>query len=260
MLNYFLAKCQAKNNKKKAQVMAEKKPEIAKYKFDIFFAVSILFLILIFIIFFRNIHYKSGLEGNAFYALASLPWILLWLGALILFSLTAIISTIMAIIKAFKTKKIEWLRLSLAVLPLLAVVGSFLLNALSAESGPGAWHFLRGYEKWVEKNVDIPAIQKWLISLPSEYSGQDYFEASDFPEELPDVITKLDPYHMYLSKFKDGQRSVEFEWGSALGHFGIVIGLQGMETPEEEELIKHSDSEWEYKRPIQSGVYIFDRG
>jgi hypothetical protein len=119
---------------------------------------------------------------------------------------------------------------------------------------------LRGYEKWVEKKIDIEAIRQWLIALPPEYSGQYYFDAKDFPKELPLAITNLDPYHMNLSEFKNGQRQVEFEWGRALGHWGIRIGLEGMETPKEEECIKFSESEWEYRRPIQPGVYIFDRG
>ena len=99
-----------------------------------------------------------------------------------------------------------------------------------------------------------------MTDLPPEYSGQYDFEASDFPGELPDVVKKLNPYHMQLSEFKNEQRQIELEWGCALGHFGIVIGLPGMDTPKEEELIKHSESEWEYRRSIQSGVYIFDRG
>lgn len=41
---------------------------------------------------------------------------------------------------------------------------------------------------------------------------------------------------------------------------GIVIGLPGMETHEGEALIKYTDCDFEYRRRIQSGVYIFNRG
>ena len=65
---------------------------------------------------------------------------------------------------------------------------------------------------------------------------------------------------MSFSTFENGKRSVEFEWGCALEHWGIIIGLPEMETPQEEDCIDLSESEREYRRPIQPGVYIFDRG
>jgi hypothetical protein len=238
----------------------EKKLQVKNYGFGIFLMISTLCLILIHKLFFTNIHYKSGLIGNAFYAFGIMLWSLFFWLVLIMFSIGATIGIIGAIIKTIKARKVEWLKLFLMFLPLLCLFAYFISNAFLNEPGPGAWHFLRGYEKWVEKNVDISVIQEWLISLPPEYSGQSYFEASEFPKELPDAITKLEPNHMVLSDCKDGQRQILFEWGCGLGHFGIVIGLPGMETPKEEELIKHSESDWEYRRPIQSGVYIFDRG
>lgn len=240
----------------------EKKSSSNQFKFSVFIAIAALILITFYITIFQNLNYKSGLEGNAFYYLAFLPWGLLLLGGFILLCIGAIVNTLITIIKATKMKKVEWSKLLLTVFPLLALSGTYLFFTVSSssETSAGAWDFLRGYEKWVGENVDITAIQEWLVSLPPEYSGQSFFEAITFPEELPETITKLDPYHMNFSEFKDGKRSVTFEWGSGLGHFGIVIGLPGMETPEGEELIKHTDYDYEFRRPIQSGVYIFDRG
>lgn len=231
------------------------------YLYRYILIIFTLCLILIHRFFLADLPYKSGLVGNAFYALGFLPWILLFWGVLILFFIFVIIVIVCTIIKTVKARKKEWLKLSLTILPLLVLLGYFLPNSFSNKSSAGAWDFLRGYEKWVEKNVDTSAIQEWLISLPPKYSGQYYFEATDFPEELPDAITKFNPYHMSLSEFKDGQRQIEFEWGGAgaFGHFGIVIGLPGMETPKEGEVIKRSESEWEFRRPVQSGIYIFYR-
>ena len=146
-----------------------------------------------------------------------------------------------------------WLKTSFSILPFLICI--FLIF----DTKPGVVYFIQGYENWVQKEVDIASIQKWLVSLDVVYSEKYYFEAKDFPEELPIAITKLEPYHMEFTKFDADNRSVEFEWGCAFGHFGIRIGLPGMETPREGS-IKISKNKWEYRRPIQSGVYIFNRG
>ncbi len=229
-----------------------------RYKLSLFLITSTFILILIHVVFFRNFSYKSGLAGNAFYYFGLLLWSLPVESLLLIAFIISLIHFLCAIIKSLKIKQYKWLRILLALCP--AILTLIYLGSVIFPLEPGVYEFLRGYEKWVEKEVDIPTIQQWLASLPEEYSGQYYFEATGFPEPLPEAITKLDPYHMEFSEFKDGIRSVEFEWGCALDHWGIIIGLPGMETPKEEECIKLHESEWEYRRPIQSGVYIFDRG
>jgi hypothetical protein len=231
---------------------------LATYKFDLLWVFLAFLPILIKVFFFTDLSYKSGLAGNPFYFIGRFMFGGLLLGGLFLsLILIVLINIIWSIIKSYRTKKVNWLKLSLSIFPLLILLPPAFY--WSSVSEPGAVPFLRGYEKWVQKEVNIPAIQEWLASLPSEHSGKYYFEAKDFPGKLPEVITKLNLYHIYFSEFKDGQRQVEFEWGSAFGHWGIRIGLPGMDCPEEG-CIKLSESEWEYRRPIQSGVYIFDRG
>lgn len=239
---------------------ANKQKTPAQYKLSLFIAVFTTCLLIVAVFFLRNLNYRSGLKGNAFYLFELIPLIFVVYGTLAVLLIIAIINTICIIIKSLKTKTLDAKKFLLAVTPLLLAVGYLLLNAFTTATGPGAWHFLRGYEKWVAKEVNIPEIRQWLLSLPDEYSGQSYFQAKDFPSQLPEAITSFEPYHIYLSEFKNGQRSVKFEWGCAFGHFGIVIGTPEMDTPKEETLIKHSDSDYEFRRPIEPGVYIFERG
>lgn len=236
---------------------------IRHYVLDIIPIALFLLTLLVGKLFFSRASYISGLLGSGHFMLF---WPLLLL-LLLLFAASlflAFVNFVRVIIKACKVKKVQWLRVLLSLSPflicLLYFVGVFSVKASGVVGEAGAVKFLRGYEKWVQKEVDIASIQEWLISLDTAYSGKFYFEAEDFPEELPTVVTNLKPYHISFSDFDGEQRSVKFEWGSAMGHWGIIIGLPGMETPKEEDLIKHSESEWEYRRPIQSGVYIFDRG
>jgi hypothetical protein len=124
---------------------------------------------------------------------------------------------------------------------------------------PGAVKFLRGNEQWVHKNVDVAAIRQWVMSLDPDFSGQRYYEIKKFPEHLPEVISKLDPQYLYFSDFEKEGRVIEFEWGNAFGHWGLRIGPADMETPQEGHIVI-DEGTYEYQRPIEPGVYIFNRG
>ena len=204
---------------------------------------------------FSNLSYKGGLINNHFYVIEGLFWSLLLLGLLIAVLSIALISLITVIIKARKIKMVNRSKILLLLLPFLISIFFFIHTSLQR---PGAIDFLQGYDKWVQKEVDIPTIQKWLASLDMTYSGRRYFK-NPLPQNLPEAITKLKPQYMYFSEFDAGKRSVEFEWGGPLGHWGIKIGLPGMETPEDGH-IEITEGLWEFRHPIQSGVYIFDRG
>ncbi len=230
----------------------KRKISVRHYKFEIILLFFIVVITLIHKLFIVRMDYIAGLYGNPFYTLMILPLILILLGLFLLLLIIALVNLIRIFVQAVKLKKVNWLKVLLCLVPFLICFILFISRK------PGAVYFLKGYEKWVQKEVDIASIQKWLKSLPPYYSETYYFEAKDFPEELPEAITKLKPYHMYFGKFEKENRSVEFEWGSALGHWGIKIGLPGMETPNEE-YVKLKDSSPEFRRPIQSGVYIFER-
>jgi hypothetical protein len=237
--------------------MSEKsKTGIRYYKFEIILISLVISIILIYELGNIVINYIAGLNGNPFHALVLVPFFLLLFGLFIILLVIAFIHFIWLAIKAFKAKKLDWLKALLSLVPFLFVVFYFFDWHFTKS---GAVYFLQGYEKWVQKEVDIASIQKWLLSLDKVYSDKRYFEAKDFPEELPKAVTKLKPYHMYFGKFDSKNRNVEFEWGSALGHWGIKIGLPSMEMPKEN-YIKLDGNDVEFRRPIQPGVYIFERG
>ena len=233
------------------------KSRIGRYKLEIILISLTLLIILSYTFGFGILHYIAGLKGNAFYFFGSGLLIFLVLFAVFgITIITALVNLIISIVEAVKARKLDRVKMLLLVMPFLIFMTLF----IDLFNQAGAVYFLRGYEKWVQKEIDIAAIQEWLVSLDPVYSGEHYFEAEDFPEDLPEAIKKLNPYHMYFSEFEGQERSVEFEWGCALSHFGIRIGLEGMETPGEERKLIDESQEYEYTRPIQSGVYIFDRG
>ncbi len=47
--------------------------------------------------------------------------------------------------------------------------------------------------------------------------------------------------------------------GGAFGHWGLRIGPADMETPQEGHIVI-DEATYEYQRPIEPGVYIFNRG
>ena len=144
-----------------------------------------------------------------------------------------------------------------AILSILIFIGSWILPFICLP--PGAVFFLKGYEKWVSKNVDIKAIQTWLLSGEADkYIGQIY--AGNFPDDLPDFMTNFNPKSMeFHGEESEKGKCIEFESGGGLAHWGIVVGSPTMKT-KQEGVIKHSESDYEYRRSIQPGVYIFDRG
>lgn len=231
------------------------KKETGHYKFDIIVLSLLVVDLLVYKLYFRRLSYISGLEGNFPFCVA-MPLFLILLGVFAALIILALVRLIGAISKVCNGREGGWARLALSFASF--VVGSALFVGVGGGEA-GAVDFLRGYEKWVQKEVDIAAIQKWLMSLDSVYSESTYFEAEDYPEELPAAIKKLEPQYIFLGEFDGEQRSVELGWGGGFGDWGIRIGLPGMETPEEG-FIDLDGPIYEFRRPVQPGVYVFSRG
>ena len=129
----------------------------------------------------------------------------------------------------------------------------------------GAQVFLKGFEKWVIKQVDVDSIQLWLQSADEKHweSGHCYGMSpivKAIPEEFPNFLKDFNPQYLRFEQSKlDGKKIIRFEWGGPLGHWGIVIGDPNMKMPEPG-VEKISDSYWEYRRIIGPGVYIYDGG
>jgi hypothetical protein len=124
---------------------------------------------------------------------------------------------------------------------------------------PGAVYFLKGYETWVNKNVDINDIQEWFISGQADkYLNQTY--TYKFPEDLPDFMTNFEPKYIIFNDHKTERgKCIEFGWGGSLSYWGIVVGPPTMES-QQEGRIEHHSSYVEFRRSIKPGVYIYSGG
>jgi hypothetical protein len=105
--------------------------------------------------------------------------------------------------------------------------------------------FIRGFEKYMKGNVDVPAIQTWLSTLdpnvPSDLSLSEEGEFRVFPEEdtppipCPECILRLEPKHADLARLQSGRLHVQLYWGAfwSAGR-GLVVGDKEMEIPQTE--------------------------
>jgi hypothetical protein len=118
---------------------------------------------------------------------------------------------------------------------------------------------LRGFEKWVTKNVDVDAVQTWILSPEADkYLGHRY-ERDKIPSNLPDFIKNVNPEWIYIYASENGT-CIKLTWKNGTSEYkGIVVGSPAMKT-KQEGLIKHSSYDFEFRRPIKSGVFIFGEG
>ncbi len=129
----------------------------------------------------------------------------------------------------------------------------------------GAQVFLKGFEKWVIKQVDVDSIQLWLQSADEAHWESGYWYGmppaeKPIPGELPNFLEDFNPQYLWFEHSKiDGKKIIRFEWGGPPSHWGIVIGDPNMKMPEPG-VEKISESYWEYRRIIGPGVYIYDGG
>lgn len=145
-----------------------------------------------------------------------------------------------------------------AILSIILFIGSWLIPFLCFS--PGAVTFLQGYEKWVEKNVDIKAIQTWLLSGDADkYVSSQY--GDNLPDDFPDFMTNFEPrFITFNTEYSKRGKSIQIETGLGLNIWGIVIGLPTTKTKQQGRIEEPGSSYVEYRRPIIPGVYIFDGG
>lgn len=179
---------------------------------------------------------------------------------IVLYEPLKIAVVLLAIIRFLYVKYVKKLKkyFTAAILSILIFIGSWILPFICLP--PGAVFFLKGYEKWVSKNVDIIAIQTWLLSEEADkYLDERY--SYNFPDDLPDFTTNFNPKFMiFHGDESEKGKSIEFGWGGGLAHWGIVVGTPAMETKQEGRIEEPGSSYVEYRRPIMQGVYIFDGG
>lgn len=184
--------------------------------------------------------------------------VLLLLVAFIGLVVIAFIGLVVNLFKKFKIYKnigINFLLLGLSL-------GVFIGNRYVRMPGPpGATVFLRGFDKWVRKNVETAAIQEWLATIDDRYFSKDYYADTGSPNEFPKFIIDLNPKFISFGYSElDNTKIAKLSWGSGLlGEWGVIIGNSNMEMPKPG-VEKISDSYWEYRRIIRPGVYIYDGG
>ena len=86
-----------------------------------------------------------------------------------------------------------------AILSIIIYIGSLILPFLCLP--PQAVFFLKGYEKWVSKNVDFKVIQTWLLSGEAD-KYKDHVYSGNFPDDLPDFMTNFEPKYMFFHREK----------------------------------------------------------
>ncbi|UCC98226.1 MAG: hypothetical protein JSW66_20565 [Phycisphaerales bacterium] len=122
--------------------------------------------------------------------------------------------------------------------------------------------FLKGFEQWVLQETDIDAIQTWLASEGAKHAGQLYslHSKEGLPAELPECLLELNPAFISFrdSDSHNGQR-VEMGWFHFMDEHGLIVGSPAMETPEEGH-VKLDSSNYEFRRPVKRGAYVFIRG
>ena len=150
----------------------------------------------------------------------------------------------------------------LLVLRLIVIigVGGYLIFPFTLFKQPGCVAFTSGFKKYVENKTSIEEIRTWLGTLSPEECNGKSFELSydggisnpEWPDEIdwPESLTCFAPHYINLSLDGTGHPKIRLTWGgSALAHWGLVIGGEGMIIP--------SPGTLEYRLEICKGAYVW---
>ena len=216
------------------------------YKFDVIILTTILVISIIESVHTDIIFYNAGLVNGHTSKAVSYS---------LLYELLKIVIVIFAVTRIFfhlKPEKRSKKYAITALMSFLIFIGYWI--SLPMFHQPGAVHFLRGFEKWVAKNVDVDAIQTWIMSQDAgKYLGHRYVQGN-FPSDLPDFITNPNPFWIDIYESEIG-RYVGLLWPHGFVEYnGVVIGSSIMKI-KQEELIKHSNTDFEYRRSSKPRVY-----
>jgi hypothetical protein len=225
------------------------------YKFDIIIITLILAVSITERVHIDLIFYNAGLvNGIGFKAI---PYGLLY-------ELLKIAIVLFAVTRIFFHLKPDKRNKKYAVTALVSVlifIGSWIF--MLTFDHPGSVYHLRGFEKWITKNVDVDAVQTWIMSEQADKYLKNkpsaYFK-DDFPKDLPDFVTNFGPeYIAFRGNDSDKGRHVVIGWSTLGGSWGMVVGSPAMKT-QQKGMIRHSKYHNEFRRPIKQGVFIFSEG
>ena len=150
-----------------------------------------------------------------------------------------------------KEKIIIVAQIGIPLVFLILLVSSFFLPE-SEFLGYSYKFFMYGLKDRVRSKADTEDIRDWLGMLSEEYFIADHF--TNIPsDEWAKSLKALKPGRVYPSSDENGNRKVRLMWGSgAMGHWGVVIGMEDMITPPSD--YSHYG---EYILPLEPGVYVW---
>jgi hypothetical protein len=221
------------------------------YKLDIFIITTVLVTSIIEHVHIDTLLYRGGLRNSP-------SWGFMVIFLYEPFKISVLLFAIIRIF--FHLEPVQKLRryITTALLSILIFIASWIL--LFTCHPPGAVFFLKGYEKWIAKNVDVKAIQTWLLSGDADkYLDRRY--RYNFPDDFPVYITDFEPkFVIFHGHESEKGKCIEFGWGGGLAYWGVVVGPPTMKTKQEGRFEEPGSSYVEYRCPIIPGVYIFNGG
>jgi hypothetical protein len=207
---------------------------------------------------FGLISYIDGLYNWAFSFLAVFGLVSLFVPALL-----CLLAVVLRMLSSWP-KHIQNKR-TLLLLRVLVIVCLILYLGLpfTGIRPPGYETFTSGFKKYVEAKADIEVIRAWLSTLGPRDCTEEYIDLyeegggignSKWPDTIawPESITRFDPHYVQLSLDDTGHPMIRLTWGGALGHWGFVVGSEGMETP-----ASHLSRWGEYRLELCRGVYVW---
>lgn len=115
--------------------------------------------------------------------------------------------------------------------------------------------FIRGFSGYVQRRVDVPAVQEWLATLKPNplQPGQVHPDICVEESDLPASIACLRAWGWRV-EFDDADRPrIRLMWGSGMtGSWGLVVGHRQMATP-----ASNFSRHGEVRRTIAPGTYVW---
>jgi hypothetical protein len=224
------------------------------YKLDIIIIAAILAVSIIELVHINRIFYNAGLvNGIGFKAI---PYGLLYELSRFAIVLFAVVRIFFHLSPGKRNKKYA----VTALVSFLIFIGSWIF--MFTFDKPGSVYHLRGFKKWIVKNVDVDAVQTWILSEQADKylkkKPNAYFK-HDFPEDLPGFITNVDPDYITFRAGESDGKNIVIGWIALDTSWGVVVGSPIMKTKQEGK-IRHSKYHYEFRYPIKPGIFIFTEG